>query len=110
MIVTLPTLALLTFFCVWTNQQQSKGTKFFVDFDKSRGNYIVDADGNVMLDVFQQFASAPLGMWCNFLMYSKVACIQPLHSPCPSLLGKVTPLPGGESKKARKTMGNNGEG
>ena len=34
---------------------------FLVDFEKSHGNYIVDADGNVMLDVFCQIGSLPLG-------------------------------------------------
>ncbi|XP_031567513.1 4-aminobutyrate aminotransferase, mitochondrial-like [Actinia tenebrosa] len=41
--------------------QSSKGMKYFVDFDQSSGNYIVDADGNVILDVYQQIASMPLG-------------------------------------------------
>ncbi|KAK0529671.1 4-aminobutyrate transaminase [Tilletia horrida] len=34
---------------------------FVVDFEKSDGNYIVDADGNKMLDVFSQIASIAIG-------------------------------------------------
>ncbi|XP_031567517.1 4-aminobutyrate aminotransferase, mitochondrial-like [Actinia tenebrosa] len=54
--------------------QQSNATKFFVDYDKCRGNYIVDADGNVMLDVYQQIASVPLG-------YNHPALIRAIHDP-----------------------------
>ncbi|XP_068674963.1 4-aminobutyrate aminotransferase, mitochondrial-like isoform X1 [Montipora foliosa] len=41
--------------------QLTKGMSYFVDYENSKGNYIVDADGNVLLDVFQQIASLPLG-------------------------------------------------
>ncbi|GAA5796204.1 hypothetical protein HPULCUR_001574 [Helicostylum pulchrum] len=44
------------------NQYQDTRSIFFVaDFAKSKGNYIVDADGNTLLDVFAQIASIPVG-------------------------------------------------
>jgi len=34
---------------------------FFVDYGAAEGSYVVDADGNRMLDMFMQIASLPLG-------------------------------------------------
>ena len=51
----------LCIYCILFYLQLTKGMSYFADFEKSRGNYIVDADGNVLLDVFQQIASIPLG-------------------------------------------------
>ncbi|XP_022297000.2 4-aminobutyrate aminotransferase, mitochondrial-like [Crassostrea virginica] len=41
--------------------QNTDAVAFFADYDKSCGNYIVDADGNVLLDLFTQLASIPIG-------------------------------------------------
>lgn len=39
----------------------AQSVSFFVDFEKSQGNYVVDADGNTLLDVFCHIASLPIG-------------------------------------------------
>ena len=41
--------------------QSMKSIQYPVDYEKSIGNYIVDADGNTMLDVFTSISSIPLG-------------------------------------------------
>eukprot|EP00741_Cyanophora_paradoxa_P013413 tig00020685_g12952.t1 len=41
--------------------QDAASVQFFIDAEASKGNYVVDADGNTLLDVFAHIASLPIG-------------------------------------------------
>ncbi|XP_041061682.1 4-aminobutyrate aminotransferase, mitochondrial isoform X2 [Carcharodon carcharias] len=57
------------------NELQNTGAvNFFCDYEESRGNYLVDVDGNRMLDLYTQIASIPLG-------YNHPALVKVLQNP-----------------------------
>lgn len=70
--------------------QETRTINFFVDTAKSQGVYAVDADGNIILDVFGHIASLPLGYnhpalaeaaskpeWLPFLLQRHALGLQP---------------------------------
>ncbi|KAL2766479.1 4-aminobutyrate aminotransferase, mitochondrial isoform 11 precursor, partial [Daubentonia madagascariensis] len=54
--------------------QNAEAVHFFCNYEESRGNYLVDVDGNRMLDLYSQISSVPIG-------YSHPALVKLIQQP-----------------------------
>ena len=62
--------------------QSMKSIQYAVDYNKSLGNYIVDADGNTMLDVFTSISSVPIGNIPKYITISTFTFVCSCIFPC----------------------------
>lgn len=57
--------------------KNAEAVHFFCNYEESRGNYLVDVDGNRMLDLYSQISSIPIGRkrpyhkFCFVLLFSQ---------------------------------------
>ena len=68
------------------------GVTFFADYGASRGVYIVDADGNRMLDLFSQIASLPLGYNHPALVAAQADPLMTTYSTSRCAIGLMPPV------------------
>ncbi|XP_063286294.1 4-aminobutyrate aminotransferase, mitochondrial-like [Pelobates fuscus] len=54
--------------------QNADAVNFFCNYEESRGNYLVDVDGNRMLDLYSQISSIPIG-------YNHPALVKVMQQP-----------------------------
>lgn len=60
--------------------QENRVDYFAADYAKSVGNYISDADGNVLLDMFAQIASIAIGYnHPDLLALARSVCMRHVH-------------------------------
>jgi 4-aminobutyrate aminotransferase-like enzyme len=64
-------------------QNTSATVTLVTDMERSRGSYLVDADGNTFLDCFMQIASMPIGEIIQ--LYDQASLMTLLSGPINSL-------------------------